>query len=159
MTSHEFLALLRQEHGTFERFLDTLQDEQTALVNGEIDRLTDIAQTKSNLVIELTRLAEARNHFLSSQDLPADKEGMTTWLSRQAATAEAQDIETVWNELLRVAASTRLANETNGKMIELKLQHNQQALAVLMSAANQTTLYGPDGQHLSGTGGRHRDKV
>ncbi len=159
MTSHEFLALLRQEHGTFERFLDTLQDEQTALVNGEIDRLTDIAQTKSNLVIELTRLAEARNHFLSSQGLPADKEGMATWLSRQAATAETQDIETVWNELLRVAASTRLANETNGKMIELKLQHNQQALAVLMSAANQTTLYGPDGQHLSGAGGRHRDKV
>lgn len=159
MTPHEFLTLLRQERSTFERFLDTLQDEQAALVEGKIDRLTDIAQTKSGLVVELTRLAESRNHFLSSQGLPANKEGMATWLSRQATATETQDIESIWNDLLRVGASARLANETNGKMIELKLQHNQQALAVLMSAANQTTLYGPDGQHLSGAGGRHRDKV
>jgi len=159
MPPHEFLTLLRQERSTFERFLDILQDEQAALVKGEIDRLTDIAQTKSGLVVELTRLAESRNHFLSSQGLPANKEGMTTWLNRQAAATETQDIETIWNDLLRIGASARLANETNGKMIELKLQHNQQALAVLTSAANQTTLYGPDGQHLSGAAGRHRDKV
>lgn len=37
-------------------------------------------------------------------------------------------------------------NEANGKLIALRLQHNQQALNVLMAAANTASTYGPDGQ-------------
>lgn len=46
-------------------------------------------------------------------------------------------------------------NEANGKLIALRLQHNQQALNVLMAAANTAATYGPDGQQQqSGPGSR-----
>lgn len=45
-------------------------------------------------------------------------------------------------------------NEANGKLIGLRMQHNQQALNVLMAAANSAATYGPDGQQQSGLGSR-----
>jgi flagella synthesis protein FlgN len=45
-------------------------------------------------------------------------------------------------------------NEANGKLIALRLQHNQQALNVLLAAANSAATYGPDGQQQSGLGSR-----
>lgn len=152
----EFLTNLSRERDGFGHFLDILKSEQEALVNGEIDKLTKIAQHKSTKVLELAQLADARNRFLAENGLPADQPGVTSWLARSGAPEEATQ---VWDELIALARTARHINETNGAMIQLKLQHNQQALAVLMSAANQATLYGPDGQHLSGGSGRHLDKV
>lgn len=152
----EFLTNLLRERDGFRVFLETLEDEQNALVKGEIDKLPELAQIKSGKVLELAQLADARNRFLAENGLGADQPGVTAWLSRPGVPAEAGEI---WEELVAIARAARQLNETNGAMIELKLQHNQQALAVLMSAANQATLYGPDGQHLSGGSGRHLDKV
>lgn len=45
-------------------------------------------------------------------------------------------------------------NEANGKLIALRLQNNQQALNVLLAAANTAATYGPDGQQQSGVGSR-----
>ncbi len=45
-------------------------------------------------------------------------------------------------------------NEANGKLIALRLQHNQQALNVLMAAADTAATYGPDGQQQSAVGSR-----
>jgi flagellar biosynthesis protein FlgN len=50
-------------------------------------------------------------------------------------------------------------NEANGKLIALRLQHNQQALNVLMDAANTAATYGPDGQQQSGLGSRMLGKA
>lgn len=56
---------------------------------------------------------------------------------------------------LRDLASTAQAlNETNGRLIALRLQHNQQALNVLLAAANTAATYGPDGQQQPGLGSR-----
>lgn len=45
-----------------------------------------------------------------------------------------------------LAAEARTLNETNGKLIALRMQHNQQALSILMAAADPAVTYGPDGQ-------------
>lgn len=45
-------------------------------------------------------------------------------------------------------------NEANGKLIALRLQHNQQALNVLLAAADTAATYGPDGQQQAGLGSR-----
>lgn len=152
----DFLTNLAQERDSFRLFLKILENEQEALVKGEIDKLTDIAQHKSKKVLELAKLADARNRFLAENGLPPDQNGISIWLTGPGS---AKETGQVWEELVAIAKAARQLNETNGAMIELKLQHNQQTLAVLMSAANQATLYGPDGQHLSGSSGRHRDKV
>lgn len=158
-SSTEFLASLSRERDVFRQFLEILEGEQEALVHGKVDQLQDLAQTKSGKVLELVQLAEARNRFLTGNGLPADQAGISAWLAALGAAPEAQEAGRIWDELVAVAMAARQLNETNGAMINLQLQHNQQALAVLMSAANQATLYGPDGQHLSGGGGRHFDKA
>lgn len=57
--------------------------------------------------------------------------------------------------LLRdLASEARSLNEANGKLIALRLQHNRQALNVLMTAADAVATYGPDGQQQSALGGR-----
>lgn len=53
-----------------------------------------------------------------------------------------------------LAEEARALNEANGKLIALRLQHNQQSLNVLLAAESAATTYGPDGQQQSGLGGR-----
>lgn len=53
-----------------------------------------------------------------------------------------------------LAGEARALNEANGKLIALRLQHNQQALNVLLAAADSAATYGPDGQQQSGVGSR-----
>ena len=78
--------------------------------------------------------------------LIAEKTALAEQLNRISA-AEAA--------LLRgLASEARSLNETNGKLIALRLQHNQQALNVLLSAADAVATYGPDGQQRSGVGSR-----
>lgn len=78
--------------------------------------------------------------------LIAEKTALAEQLNRISA-AEA-------TPLRDLASEARSLNETNGKLIALRLQHNQQALNVLMSAADAVATYGPDGQQCSAVGSR-----
>jgi flagella synthesis protein FlgN len=75
---------------------------------------------------------------------------MEAWLGGQDG-AGSRD---AWNRLRALAAEARSLNDTNGRLIGIHLENNQQALAVLLSAANQAATYGPDGQQKPGGGGR-----
>ena len=55
-------------------------------------------------------------------------------------------IAELWRQLLALAEKARELNQLNGNMIDTRLRNNQQALAILQAAANQSALYGPDGQ-------------
>lgn len=78
--------------------------------------------------------------------LIAEKTALAERLNRISASEAAQ-----YRDLVSSASAL---NEANGKLIALRLQHNQQALNVLMAAANATSTYGPDGQQQSSGGGR-----
>lgn len=56
--------------------------------------------------------------------------------------------------LRELAAEAQALNETNGKLIALRIQHNQRALNTLLAAADSAATYGPDGQQTAGLGGR-----
>ena len=78
--------------------------------------------------------------------LIAEKTALAEQLNR-ISTSEAA----LYRDLVSEASAL---NEANGKLIALRLQHNQQALNVLMAAANTAATYGPDGQQQSGLGSR-----
>jgi flagella synthesis protein FlgN len=79
--------------------------------------------------------------------LIAEKTALAERLNRFPADAAAQHRDLV--------AAARTLNEANGKLIALRLQHNQQALNVLLAAANTAAAtYGPDGQQQAGLGSR-----
>lgn len=78
--------------------------------------------------------------------LIAEKNALAEKLNQFSADTASQ-----YRELVTAA---RTLNEANGKLIGLRMQHNQQALSALLEAADQATTYGPDGQQQAGLGSR-----
>jgi len=135
------LAHLQAETAAIRQFNDLLKAEQKALSSNQIDTLTQFAQNKSGQVEALNRLAAERMAQLASLGIRADERGMEQWLA--TAGSEARK---VWTTLLDVAREANANNQINGKLIQQCMQQHQQALSVLMAAANQVKLYGADGQ-------------
>lgn len=150
----ELARSLDAELAGFRDFVQALRTEQEALVQGDVDGLIELARLKSEKVVLLSQLAERRNRFIASQGADPRHGGMTNWLQRQKAGQTAPHLAQTWTQLLEQAEIARQLNQVNGTMIESRLRNNQQALAVLQAAANQSlNLYGPDGQtHATGLG-------
>jgi flagella synthesis protein FlgN len=146
----DIAGMLTQELVTLESFVALLRNEQTLLSSGANEGLTALADDKSRAAIELGRLANLRDQALARLNLPPGRAGMDAWTLTDAGSAS----QRAWDRLLALAGEARALNEANGKLIALHLQHNRQALAVLMAAADQTATYGPDGQPRTGVGGR-----
>jgi flagellar biosynthesis protein FlgN len=143
-------GLLDQELRSLRTFVTLLVREQDLLGAAAVDALSALAAEKSAMATNLAQFAAARDAELGRLGLPAGRSGMAAWLGSKAATG----LTGQWNQLLVLAAEARALNETNGKLIGIQLQNNQQALSVLMSAADQAVTYGPDGQQKAGSGGR-----
>lgn len=137
----KLLAHLQAETAAIRQFNDLLKTEQKALGSNQIDSLTQFAKNKSEQVETLNRLAAERMGQLAALGISADEKGMEQWLA--IAGGEARK---VWNDLLDIAREANANNQINGKLIQQCMQQHQQALTVLMAAANQVKLYGADGQ-------------
>jgi len=147
---------LGEEVARIEEFIVLLQREQELLAHGAADPLLELIESKNSLANALTRLAQTRERILAELGLPAGRAGMEAWLENSGASADRQ----AWTHLLELAAQARELNATNGKLIGLQMQHNQQALAALMSAVDRVTTYGPDGQQQAAAlGGRSFGKA
>lgn len=152
-SSTKLANILREEVALLRTFIGVLKTEQEALVKSELDRLLPLASEKSNLTLSLANLTEQRGHLLAAASLSPDRAGMEAWLGRMGSTpGEAVKVE--WMNLLSLAAEARALNQANGVVIGTRLQHNQQALSVLLSACDKASLYGPDGQTKTQGGGR-----
>jgi flagella synthesis protein FlgN len=136
---------LEAESRAYQDFIQVLQTEQDALVQGNVDPLLELARIKSEKVVLLSQLAESRARFLSAQGCSQEHGGMTKWLHQQRDEKTPQIAE-LWQQLLTLAENAQQLNQINGSMIDTRLRNNQQALAILQVAAKQSALYGPDGQ-------------
>lgn len=159
MSPESFAAGLRAEFQAFQNFYSLLQSEHAALSQGDIEGLIDIAQRKAGQVSILSQMAEERNRTLRISTGMTDQLGMDAWQEKYDPHKRSGALQ-VWGELLDLARSAKRLNEQNGVLINLNLQHNQQALAVLRGATTQTAnLYGPDGQTYSPGLGRPLGKA
>jgi flagellar biosynthesis protein FlgN len=140
---------LQAERTALQAFVALLESEQQALIAGQTEQLLPLADSKTLAVQELNKLANARNNMLLASGAKSGAGGIETWLQAHAAGSLP-----VWRDIQKLALQSQQTNSSNGKLIQLKLWHNQQALAVLHKAANSAgSLYGPDGQpHISATG-------
>lgn len=137
--------ILQQEQAALDRFIDLLNQEQAALVNADVDALLALTETKLKQTDQLTALAGQRVAMLARAGFAADAAGVSGWLASQPkAVADA------WHQLLDSAQAAQRINQTNGKLIQTHLQHNQQALSTLLNASNRANVYGPDGQARTG---------
>lgn len=139
------MDVLQQEQIALDRFIDILQQEQAALVAADVDALQSLSADKQQLSEQLNTLSQQRATQLQRAGFTANAEGVKTWLATQPAT-----VKDAWEKLLTSAQTAQRLNQTNGKLIQTHLQHNQQALIALMGAANRADVYGADGQPRTG---------
>jgi flagella synthesis protein FlgN len=147
-------ALLDEEIREVKVFVEVLRQEQALLAaGGRDDGLMPLVERKSELTTHLEAISKHREQLLAARGQGTGRAGMEAWLAAVPANDASR---TRWQELLVLAAEARQLNETNGKLIGIHWQHNQAALATLMSAANRAMTYGPDGQQRTGSGGGGR---
>lgn len=145
----QFYQLITVELELMQAFSHLLQDEQTVLGNVDTERLSTLADEKTRVAGRLNQLAGQRHQLLQQQLGASTRQAVDGWLQDQesAGIKNIPEIRQRWQALLDVAAEARAYNETNGRLINLHLQHNQHILNALLTAGNQTAaLYGPDGQ-------------
>jgi len=140
----QFLAVLREELAELKLFNTLLQTEQNALVQGDADRVGQLADEKAEHVALLGRLGEQRSRYLAAQKLESNAAGMAAWLQRNASLAA--NAKAVWRDLLVKAQKAQLLNETNGMLIANSLQQNRIKLSALQAAAAPDGVYRADGQ-------------
>ena len=147
VTPEEFIAGLHAERDAMRAFIELLESEQRCLLASETEQLLTLAESKNQIAGRLHELGSARKQF-QSQNIAS--EPLESWLKSHAGTALP-----VWEEIRTLADRAQQINNSNGEMIKTKLRYNQQALNVLHSAAQNASLYGPDGQpNLPGSGRR-----
>jgi flagella synthesis protein FlgN len=149
-----FVAGLRAERESFEALRKILQSEQTFLVQSDVEGLIELTAHKWAQVEQLKTHEQQRARYLSALGLGEGESAMKAWLSKTSA-AERPTVEALWRDLLNLAAEARSLNEINGKLITLRLAHNQAALSALHLSGRAQNVYGPDGQTPIAAG--HRD--
>lgn len=142
---------LNEEINRLREFISLLQCEQDLLKQGDTESLLPLIETKTSLANSLAAFAQARAGQLNRLGLDIGRAGMEAWLAHNDQGGKLRE---AWQTLLDLAAQARNLNITNGKLIGLYMQHNQQAFNALMSATNRAMTYGPDGQQQTGLGGR-----
>ena len=136
------LAALTAERVALLGFVALLEHEQEMLVENRTDRLLELSEQKTTSAFSLNKLAETRRALLQ-KNIPqsAGADAIHAWLKTSSPDGLA-----VWLEVTTLAKRAQQLNQTNGELIQMRLRHNQQSLAVLSNAVNKANLYGPDGQ-------------
>lgn len=150
------MDVLAREQAALDRFIDLLQQEQTALVDANVDDLQRISEDKQKQSEQLNDLARQRMALLQGAGFATDRAGVQAWLAQQSPA-----VQDIWQKLLDSAQAAQHLNQTNGTLIQTHLEFNQRALIALMQAANVANVYGEDGQPQAGpgTGGRSIGKA
>jgi flagella synthesis protein FlgN len=143
-------GLLDREFRALQSFVALLRREQSLLEEGSTESLAALAEEKLQAANELSEFSAARDSKLVHSGLRAGRAGMDAWAASPAGAGYREQ----WQHLLELTAEARALNDTNGKLINLRLQNNQQALNILLTAAEQAVTYGPDGQQRTGGAGR-----
>jgi flagellar biosynthesis protein FlgN len=143
----ELLAALSDERVAVRDFVELLQHEQRLLTENDIEPLLVLAEQKSAHAIKLNELAEVCRRMLGKIIPSLDSAAIQAWLEVNSREGLA-----MWQEVRALAEQAKQLNNINGELIQMKLRHNQQALAALSGAVNQASLYGADGQSNFSTG-------
>ena len=142
---------LEEEYQAGHALLKLLEQEQTALVNADVESLTKLTEEKARIAAHMSQLAKNRHQALDAAGFETTETGMQNWLASSQANAASNK---TWNELLEIVRSAKELNRVNGMLISQHMARNQSALSVLYGNSQGGNLYGPDGQATTKVGSR-----
>ena len=132
--------LIQEERTGLQGFIALLRREEALLIATQIDALASLAEEKTALYRTLQRLSDERVVMFARLGAAVNDANIRVVL------ADLPDALGAWQEVVSLAAEARERNRVNGQLITERLQNNQQALSVLLAAAEHPQIYGPDGQ-------------
>lgn len=142
-------ALIDSEAVLLRAFIALLEREETLLIAGDADALLALSHDKTDRFHKLQRLHADRALLLGRMRRP------DTDASVRELCAPLPDTLARWDEIHGLAREAQRRNALNGKLVAERMQHNQAALSVLLSAANRPQLYDSAGMARPTGGGRH----
>lgn len=146
---HRLISIIDSEATLMQQFVTLLEREEATLIAGDIDNLMAISQQKSEIYLNLQRHHDGRMLLLAKRNLPNND------ASIRSLCQTLPDTLARWDELLELARTAKVRNETNGKLINERMQHNQAALSILLAAADAPQLYDAEGLARPTGRGRH----
>ena len=149
LIAQQLAQLMESEVALLRNFLALLAREEDLLVQGETDSLLNLTREKTELYHLLQRQHEARMRLLGQAGLEGSADNI-----RKVCAALPSALAN-WDELLKQAEEARARNESNGKLIIERMQHNQGALSILMSSGRHTQFYDAEGVSRVAGRGRH----
>lgn len=140
------------ETAALQVFIAILEEEQKLLISANADAIVPLLDRKTALIAELGAAGQNREAALLALGVSNTREAFDLYFA-----SASPELQTHWQQLMAMAQAANQLNSTNGTLINTRLQHNQQALAILMNAAgvgSEVPTYGPDGHQKHGSGTR-----
>ncbi len=136
------LARLAEESAAWQALLQTLQDEEQALIAGDAERLALLNAAKLTQLQNVSEHARNRHADLLAAGHTPDPAGMDAWLAQH----KHPELPARWQQLGAMEQEAQALNQRIGALIEMRLSSTRQALNVLIhSATSQGGLYDQDG--------------
>ncbi|MFQ5828073.1 MAG: flagellar protein FlgN [Candidatus Methylomirabilia bacterium] len=148
----DFLALLAQEAATYRRLLDTLRDEEAALLAGRSADVAACTSRKETLLLELRVLSESRGVLLSRlaelYDVPTSALTLSrlTDLVDQPEADQLREVRTTLTETLSQMAQ---ASYRVGLLLERSLFRIRETLRLVRESLGFAPQYDPAGRLLT----------
>ncbi len=131
--------------------INDLHNEQTALISADLDIIEQMVDKRVGLLQALGEAANQRYSALAAAGFEANENGMSKWLELRSSPV----IDDAWVNFQRQLAQAKELNRLNGVLINKHFQRNQEKLDALQGkAANNTQLYGKNGQTRGGNNAR-----
>lgn len=137
---------LREEISAMTSLADLLRLEESALIDGNVEELGKLTQSKSKLLSQLSKLEIERKTCMEKQGYSANTKGMQDYFEKAKTEISAADD---WKKLLEVSEKAKESNRTNGILINRQFIRNQNALNILQQNSPAESMYGANGQSMT----------
>ncbi len=157
-TIRELIAILEHELQLYERMLDRLRREKTALLGSRPRQLARLTEEKQVMSVQLAKLETQRQSALSriAVELNMPSRQLTLkMIARQVDTRSAERILEVRLALIRVTRAVKLANEESRCLVRHCLGLVQGSISFLRQMISPPPVYGSSGGIAANTQNGH----
>jgi flagella synthesis protein FlgN len=140
LARRDLIDLLQTENTTLRALERTVQQETDALLAGDRDALDQIVDSKQRQLDQLNGLDHDRRLWWATHHGMESPYGLAKFMRADA------EMDALFGDSIERARRLQRQNDSNGKVVALRLRATRDALAVLGSAAGGQQPYGPDGR-------------
>ena len=152
----KLIEVINDEVRIFNELLETLQDEQAALVADDLEAI-ETAATKKQVAVMAGRELESRRTVLVSElsgalNVSPQKADLTCLIDALDGGEEGEELARMREVMLELNGKIRDTNENNPFLIRQSMRYTDRCLDILTGQSEQRRMYGKFGKNKKGEG-------